>query len=94
MTESERLWRQNNKERLRDYQRDYAKRTICDMKCFECKFPDCRNAKPPTKKETQMIRDAMGLDDPAILRNKVESQKEYARIYRRMKYAQKKRARS
>lgn len=91
---TEREWRQANKEHLRDYYRDYVKRTICDMKCFECKFSDCRNPKPPTKKETQMIRDAMGRDDPALLRKKAEDQKEYARIYRRMKYAQKKRARS
>ena len=88
MTEKE--WRTAHREHMREYMKEYRQRKVCEMNCFSCPYPDCRNSAPPTRAEAQMIRDAFGADDPVALRRRELEQKQYHRMYSKYRYAKKK----
>lgn len=90
MTEKE--WRAANRDKMKEYYRRYREKqkSVCEMDCFNCKLPDCRNSSPPTKQEKKMIRDAFGADDPIVIARKKEEQREYNRIYSKLYHEAKK----
>ena len=67
-----------------EYNRKMMER--CKMDCFNCPFPDCRNNAPATEKEKNMLKDALGLNDPIYLKRKEMEQKEWHKIYNKLRY--------
>ena len=90
MTEKE--WRKANKDKMKEYYRNYREKQklVCNMDCFNCQLPDCTNSRAPTKEEQQMLRDALGFDNPAVKMRKELEEKEYHRMYSHYYYLKKK----
>lgn len=93
---SQKEWRQANRDKMKEYnrksrlRRQEREKNMCKMDCFNCQLPDCTNSRAPTKEEQQMLRDALGFDNPAVKMRKELEEKEYHRMYSHYYYLKKK----
>ena len=79
-------WRDKHREHVRKYNREAYHKPICDMNCFACPFPDCRNNRAPTKQERQMLDEAVGVNTAAFQEQKKQREKRMKSAYNRQRY--------
>ena len=87
-------WRDKHREQIREYNREAYHKPICDMNCFDCKFPDCRNNRAPTKAEREMMENAYGTNDPIRKAREEQERKRHRKFYLQWAYQNRKKLKS
>lgn len=75
-----------SRERQKEYERTYRKKAVCDMNCFGCIFKDCINNRASTKKEKEMLSNAMGYNTPEYQEQKKRREKQKRSAYMHERY--------
>lgn len=74
------------RERQKEYERKYRNTAVCDMNCFNCIFKDCINNRASTKKEKEMLSNAMGYNTPEYQEQKKRREKQKRSAYMHERY--------